>query len=57
MLFAEIQNNLVVNVCVWDENPLIENFVDITNVDNVGIGWSYVNGEFIEPPKPTPTEE
>jgi hypothetical protein len=55
--FAEIKDGLIVNVSVWgDETPQGEQFVNITGIPNVGIGWSYVNGEFIEPPQPEQTE-
>ena len=54
--FAEIQDGAVVNVSVWDaESPQGEQFVEITGIPNVGIGWTYMNGEFIEPALPTPT--
>jgi hypothetical protein len=52
--FAEIENGEIVNVSVWvGEAPQGEQFVEITNIPNVGIGWSYANGEFIEPAEPT----
>jgi hypothetical protein len=55
--FAEIKDGVVVNVSVWgDEVPQGEQLVDITDIANVGIGWSFVDGEFIEPvPVSTPT--
>jgi hypothetical protein len=56
--FAEIENGEIVNVSVWvGEAPQGEQFVEITNIPNVGIGWSYVNGEFIEPAEPEPKPE
>ena len=56
--FAEIQNGLIVNVSVWDlETPQGDQFVEITDIENVGIGWSCVNGEFIEPPQTEPEPE
>jgi hypothetical protein len=49
--FAEIQDGLVVNTSVWEtEAPQGEQFVEITNVPNVSIGWTYVDGQFVEPP-------
>jgi hypothetical protein len=55
--FAEIKDNTIVNVSVWgDEAPQGEQFVEITGIPNVGIGWTYVNGEFIEPPQPEQPE-
>jgi hypothetical protein len=51
--FAEIKDGVVVNTSVWDsEIPQGEEFVDATGIENVGIGWTYVDGQFIEP---TPT--
>jgi len=48
--FAEIKDNKVINVSVWGkESPQGVQFVDITGIPNVGIGWSYINGQFIEP--------
>jgi hypothetical protein len=49
MIFAEIKDGVVVNVSVWDSDPKIEGLVDISNVENVSIGWGYVDGEFIDP--------
>jgi len=55
--FAEIKDGVIVNVSLWgDESPQGEQFVEITNIPNVGIGWSYVGGEFIEPPQPEPEQ-
>jgi hypothetical protein len=51
--FAEIQDGVIVNISVWaSEIPQGEQFVEITGIENVGIGWAYVNGEFIEPSEP-----
>jgi hypothetical protein len=56
--FAEIKDGVIVNVSVWgDESPQGEQFFDITGIPNVGIGWSYANGEFIEPAQPEPEVE
>lgn len=49
---AEIKNAVIVNVTVWLEVPDGEQYVDITDIPNVGIGWSYINGQFVEPPAP-----
>jgi hypothetical protein len=55
--FAEIKDGVIVNTSVWDaETPQGEQFVEITDIENVGIGWLYVNGEFIEPPQPEPEQ-
>jgi hypothetical protein len=54
--FAEIQNGVIVNVSVWDlETPQSDEFVEITDIPNASIGWSYLNGEFIEPEPVTPS--
>jgi hypothetical protein len=51
--FAEIKDGVIVNVSVWgDESPQGAQFVEITGTPNVGIGWTYVGGEFIEPAQP-----
>jgi hypothetical protein len=48
--FAEIKDGVVVNMSVWEsKTPQGDQFVDATGIDNVGIGWAYVNGEFVEP--------
>jgi hypothetical protein len=52
MIFAEIKDSVVVNTSVWNEDPQLPNFVNITDIPNVGIGWGYVDGQFIEPPQP-----
>ena len=59
MIFAQVKRGVVVNVTVWDQDPQMTDFVDITGLANVGIGWSYVDGQFIEPvqPEPEPTQE
>jgi len=51
--FAEIKDGFVVNMSVWEsEAPQGEQFVDATGIENVGIGWSYLGGNFIEPTQP-----
>jgi hypothetical protein len=53
--FAEIKDGFVVNMSVWEsEAPQGEQFVDATGIDNVGIGWTYVDGQFAEPVPTTP---
>lgn len=55
--FAEIKDGFVVNMSVWEaETPQGDQFVDATGIENVGIGWAYVNGQFIEPVQPDPEE-
>ena len=56
MIFAEIKNGVIVNVSVWEQDPHLPNFVNITNIANVGIGWTYVDGQFVEPVQPEPVQ-
>lgn len=52
--YAIIENQSVVNVALWDgasswtpgENYVV---VLIPEGTNVGIGWSYIDGQFIDP--------
>jgi len=57
MIFAEIKNGVIVNVSVWEQDPKRPNFVNITGIANVGIGWTYANGQFVEPVQPEPVDE
>jgi hypothetical protein len=50
--FAEIQDGVVVNTSVWEQDPQLPNFVEITGIENVGSGWSFVDGQWVEPPLP-----
>lgn len=54
MIFAEIKDEKIVNTSVWEQDPQLPNFVNITGIANVGIGWGYVDGQFIEPVQPEP---
>lgn len=50
-------DGLVVNVTVWDgktEWQPLEGLQAIPLEGNAGIGWSYINGQFVPP---TPPEE
>ena len=56
MKFAQIENNIVVNVISADSTPeMLGEYVDISNT-RVGIGFSYQNGEFVEPAVIAPEE-
>lgn len=49
--------NIVINVIVWDGLPPWTPpsgciAVEIPEGNNAGIGWTYVDGEFIAPPEP-----
>jgi hypothetical protein len=51
--------NTVINVVVWDGKPPWTPpddciAVAIPDGSNTGIGWTYVDGEFIAPPQPEP---
>jgi hypothetical protein len=48
--FAEIKDGVVVNVSVWgEESPEGDQFVEITGLTDVGIGWLYADGQFVGP--------
>jgi len=53
-VFAEVENGVVVNTSVWSEAPQGEQYIETTNIENVGIGWLYVDGQFIEPVQTVP---
>ena len=54
MKYAIIENSVVVNIAIADpEYAQEQGWVELTG--NAGIGWFYVNGQFIEPaPQPLP---
>jgi hypothetical protein len=49
------QEGLIENAFYWNQDPAdypVEagySIVRIDEVENCGIGWSYINGEFIDP--------
>lgn len=54
--YAIIENGLVVNAAVAEpEYAQSQGWVELTG--DAGIGWSYINGQFIAPPQPQPTPE
>lgn len=60
-LYAIINNNLVVNVIVADSQEIAEEATNATCVEvpegqSAGIGFSYVDGQFVSPPVEEPTE-
>ena len=57
MKYAVVENQTVVNVVVSDPAfAQSQGWIEIFN--NAGIGWSYIDGQFIEPPpKPLPIPE
>lgn len=54
--YAIIENTLVVNTTVSDAQ-FAQSQGWIACADNVSIGWSYINGQFVAPVPPTPTPE
>jgi hypothetical protein len=59
MNYAIVKNGLVINVIVLDDQTSWEppagcELVELQ--DSAGIGWGYVNGQFIPPPEPEPQE-
>lgn len=56
MKYAIIENELVINIAVA-EPDFAESQGWVELVGDAGIGWSYINGQFIAPPQPQPTPE
>jgi hypothetical protein len=54
--YAVIKNTLVVNTTVSDAE-FAKSQGWIACPDNVSIGWSYIDGQFVAPIPPTPTPE
>jgi hypothetical protein len=54
--YAIIENTLVVNTTVSDPE-FAQSQGWVACADDVSIGWSYVNGQFIAPIPPIPTPE
>jgi hypothetical protein len=55
--YALVIDNKVVNVCVWDgetEWKPEEESIELPKGSPVGIGWDYIDGEFIDN-RPIPT--
>lgn len=57
--FAEIEKNKVINVIIWDNKTPIsgyKNLIEIPEETGAGIGWDYIDGQFIDnrPKPPTP---
>lgn len=51
MKYAIIENEVVANIVLADpEYAQEQGWIAVP--ENVGIGWGYVNGKFIEPPPP-----
>lgn len=59
MIYAIISQSQVVNIVEWDgtaswQPPEGCQAVPLTEG---GIGWSYINGQFVPPPEPEPEPE
>jgi hypothetical protein len=62
--YAVIEDTHVVNMVVWDgvtewSPPDGDELVCIKDFPHVGIGWDYIDGEFVDnrPPEPSPFDE
>ena len=52
-IYAHVANGKVVNVSVWAETPEDKSLVKIPEGSPAGIGWDYIDGEFVDNrPKP-----
>ena len=51
MKYAIINNDIVINIIVADQEFVDQYYAGAINVDGVdcGIGWFYIDGEFIAP--------
>ena len=59
MIFAVIQSERVMNVIVAESQEQAELATDLLCVEipadcRAGIGWFYIDGEFVPPPQPEP---
>ena len=54
---AQIENEMVVNVLAVTDINFLPNLIEIPAGSSAGIGWGYVNGEFVAPPVPETTAE
>lgn len=62
MRYAIIDGINVINVIDYDEQPTnpppgFDEPIIAVQSDSAGPGWTYVDGQFISPPTPTPTPE
>jgi hypothetical protein len=49
MRYAQINNNIVVNIITWDGTSPYPNADLVLITGHCGLGWSYVNGQFCPP--------
>lgn len=60
--YAIVESGVVVNIVIWDGvaewSPNTgQTAVEIKDGDEVGIGYSFIDGEFVAPVLPAPTHE
>lgn len=58
MRFALVMNSEVINIVLWDGEAEFTPEGELINIEDhpeIGIGWTYIDGEFI-PPDPAPEE-
>jgi hypothetical protein len=49
--YAHIIDGKVVNISIWDgqaEFTVEEDLIEIPNDSSAGIGWDYIDGEFVD---------
>ncbi|WP_447867172.1 tail fiber assembly protein [Rahnella bonaserana] len=60
--FAIVESAVVVNIVIWDgvaewsPNPG-QTAVEVKDGNEVGIGYSFIDGKFVAPVQPAPTQE
>jgi hypothetical protein len=49
MKYAHIKNNKVVNIVIWDGQSELS-YADelVPLIENVGIDWDYIDGQFVD---------
>jgi hypothetical protein len=60
--YAIVESGVVVNIVIWDgvaewSPNTVQIAVQIKDGDEVGIGYSFIDGEFVAPVIPAPTHE
>lgn len=61
-LYAVLNNNLVINVIVAESQEIAQEATNMTCVEipedvTAGMGFTYIDGEFIAPPVEEPTND
>lgn len=57
--YAIVKDSVVINTCAWDgvtfwEPPAGSESVELLQGVTAGVGYEYINGQFIAPPQPDP---